>query len=299
MDFGRRADIEGVDFGLGPIDALGASSADVAAPKRLYLGAPAWAKRRWVGRVYPEGTAPSGYLAAYGAAYGAVELNATFYRTPSEEEGRAWASACPADFRFAPKVPKTIALARGLVAPAGEIDRFVAFVGALGERAGPSLLSLPPSLSVRDLPRLEDLVRSLPPSVRLAVEPRHESWFSERALVAPARDVLRALGVTAVVTDVAGRRDVSHGTWTTRTAFVRFVGNALHPTDFTRIDAWAERLAELFALGLEEAYFFVHEPDDETTPEILSHAADRFSRATGLEVRAPRVPASRGQLALF
>jgi hypothetical protein len=76
---------------------------------------------------------------------------------------------------------------------------------------------------------------------------------------------------------------------------VRFVGNALHPSDHARIDAWVDRLATLRAAGLERCLFFVHQPDDLLAPELLQ-AIERRARAASLGVH---VPTPRGQLALL
>jgi uncharacterized protein YecE (DUF72 family) len=306
MDFGRLADLEGVDFGLPPIDAFFVASSPGA--REIVVGAPAWSKKAWVGRVYPPGTPPARYLAAYAERYGAIELDATFHRTPSVEQAEAWARSAPDGFTFLPKLSKTISQARGLAAAPEELERFAAFARALGDKLGPSLLSLPPALTIRDGRALRSFLERWPSELPLAVELRHESWFRDRALDERVRALFRAHRVTAVVSDTAGRRDAAHGSLTTPFAFVRFAGNGLHPTDFARLDRWAERLSELFERGLERAWFFVHQPDDETTPETLSYAAEAFERATGLPVKAARVGGAEGgargsegggQLALF
>ncbi len=296
MDFGRLANVDDVDFDLPSIDVGDALATSPRGAPCIRLGAPAWAKRGWVGRVYPEGTEASGYLAAYGATYGAVELNATLYRTPTQAEAIGWASSTPADFRFAPKLQRSLVPGRPGPDTEKELARFGAFLEGLGDKRGPSLLSMPPSFSLRDFDALKRFLERWPTHAPLAIELRHPSWFSSGALDPSASAELRARRVTAVVTDVAGRRDVAHGSVTTSTLFVRFVGNALHASDFTRIDAWALRLRDLIEKGLEEAYFFIHEPDDDTTPELLAYAAERFGAATQCVVRAGR---PKGQMSMF
>jgi hypothetical protein len=102
-----------------------------------------------------------------------------------------------------------------------------------------------------------------------------------------------------VITDVSGRRDVSHASLATPTAFVRFVGEGGHETDEPRVAQWMERLQSWQALGLQAAYFFVHQPDDIAAPQLLSIAA-RHAQALGIDV--PSVPLERAapsQLGLF
>ncbi len=67
--------------------------------------------------------------------------------------------------------------------------------------------------------------------------------------------------ISSVITDVAGRRDVCHMRLTNEKVLIRFVGNDLEPSDYTRINDWAERLKKWFDAGLHEAYIFTHEPD--------------------------------------
>ena len=88
----------------------------------------------------------------------------------------------------------------------------------------------------------------------------------------------------AVITDTAGRRDCVHQRLTTPFAFIRFVGNNLHPTDYSRMDDWVERIQEWFDQGLErvkvlgDAYFAVCGHDR----PLIDHAP----RATAFAVDA-------------
>jgi len=61
--------------------------------------------------------------------------------------------------------------------------------------------------------------------------------------------------LTLLLTDTAGRRDVLHQRLTSKTAFIRFVANDLHATDYKRMDEWITRLKNWIDNGLEEIYF--------------------------------------------
>jgi hypothetical protein len=102
-------------------------------------------------------------------------------------------------------------------------------------------------------------------------------------------ELFSELGVGTVITDVAGRRDVLHMRLTTPVAFIRFVTNGLHPLDFQRADAWAERLAVWAAKGLQEVYFFVHSPEEQTSPEMMAYVIGRFNERLGLKIRVPNL----------
>src|SRR5262249_49491092 len=100
-----------------------------------------------------------------------VELNATFYRLPSEDQLDAWAEQTPPDFRFAVKMNRRITHGSRLEL----IPTFCERVRTLGERLGPILVQLPPTRP-RDDGLLRLLLDSLDPELRYAFEFRHESW---------------------------------------------------------------------------------------------------------------------------
>jgi uncharacterized protein YecE (DUF72 family) len=70
--------------------------------------------------------------------------------------------------------------------------------GELGDRLGPILLQLPPSLEI-DLERLDRTLEAFGSEVRVAVEPRHKSWF-----VPELCDVLRQHDAAFVLADRNG-----------------------------------------------------------------------------------------------
>lgn len=126
------------------------------------------------------------------------------------------------------------------------------------------------------------MLSSVPEGAGLAVEFRHPVWFKDHCLRREAWDLLEAHGASTVITDVAGRRDVLHTSLSTPRVMIRFVGNELHPSDYTRVDEWVARLREWIEAGLEEVYFFLHHPGYENIPEISSYFAKKMNEACGL-----------------
>jgi len=302
MDFGRLASLEGVSFELPKLPdrsraLLEAHAHETPQSKgdRLWLrtGAPAWARKDWVGRMYPRGLSDKQFLKTYAQRVDAIELNASYYRVPSAEVLDAWAADAPARFRFCPKLHQSITHRRALEESADEALRFARHFLRLGEKLGPGFLQLPPWLDASGIDGLDALLAALPAEFRVAVEFRHPSWFEAHAGPGGPRgelreDAVRLLekwGAGAVITDVAGRRDACHASITAPFVIVRFVGNGLHPTDLPRADAWIERLVAWREIGLDEAYFFAHQPDDALAPEMLAHVARRC-RDRGLDVPA-------------
>jgi len=278
VDFGRLPSIDDVPFDLPPLDprselALGETPAPAAAVR---IGAPAWASRAFARKLYPKGTKPGDFLARYAERFDAIELNATFHRVPHQDTVEAWRDATPERFRFCPKLHRPVA---------EQLDvegtrRFCDVVARFGGRLGPMLLQLGPSITPKRLGDIERVLEAAPGRA-IAVEFRHRSWFEAGRLRDDAFRMLSARGATAVITDVAGRRDVCHGSLTSRTAYVRFQGNELHPTDAVRLDAWAARFDEMSRRGVEAVYFFVHQPDDALAPETLALLAERLGKQDG------------------
>ena len=91
-----------------------------------------------------------------------------------------------------------------------------------------------------------------------------------------------------VITDTAGRRDCAHMNLTVSKAFIRYVGNSLHPSDYTRCDAWIKRMKHWLNNGLQELYFFMHMHDEATSPELTVYLVDKMNKELGLNLIKPK-----------
>jgi uncharacterized protein YecE (DUF72 family) len=112
---------------------------------------------------------------------------------------------------------------------------------------------------------------------------------SDNGIIADTWQLLRESGIGTVITDSAGRRDCVHMKLTAPVAFIRFVGNNLHPTDYTRINAWAGRLKSWIDQGLREIYFIIHSPDELYAPELALYAVEELNRQCGTSLNPPRL----------
>jgi uncharacterized protein YecE (DUF72 family) len=299
VEFGKRSDLLDVSFALptaAPRSLRALESGRADDEPWLRLGAPVWARRDWVGKLYPPEAQPREYLRHYAARVGAIELNASFYALPEAATLDGWRAETPEGFRFCPKVSQEITHDRGLRGAEAETAKFCERFLTLGARLGPALLQLPPWMAPDGLGLVDAFLAGLPAGFPVAVEFRHAAWFVRGALRDDALTVLERRRASAVITDVAGRRDACHASLTAPEVMVRFVGNAMHPTDRPRVEAWLDRLIEWRARGLERAYFFVHQPDNLLAPELLTVATEA-ARARG--VRLPEITLNPGQLDLF
>ena len=289
MDFGKLSNVERVDFSLPEMDprSLALLGGQPRSTRIARVGMPVWAQKRWVGTLYPKGTPAREFVGAYGKQFGTIELNSTHYGIPDPANVDRWREAVPAEFRFCPKVLQEISHRLGEAEALRLLPGFCAAVSRLRPRLGVTFLQLPPSFSSRELPALRRFLEAVPSGFPLAVEFRHESWFTDGRLIEPAFDLLASSSVATVITDVSGRRDVSHSTLTAPRVLIRFVGNLGHRSDAVRAAAWAERVSGWFAQGLEDLYFFVHQPEDLGAPELANEfirALNARGQATAREV---------------
>ncbi|HEX3574988.1 MAG TPA: DUF72 domain-containing protein [Rhodopila sp.] len=139
------------------------------------------------------------HLHRYARRMHAVEINSSFYRPHQPATYARWAASVPPDFRFAVKIPREITHVRKLVSATDVLDRFLSEVAALGDRRGPLLVQLPPSL--RFDPSVAgaffDAFRAHFDGL-VVCEPRHASWFT-----APAEALLSAHEIARAAADPA------------------------------------------------------------------------------------------------
>ena len=293
MEFGRIPHIEKIDFSL-PVDAvmteqvLGQAARNSLAPLRCYVGGTGWGQPNWIGKVYPRGTKPKDFLSQYARQFNSIELNALWYNLQPKPVIEKWASLVGPSFRFCPKISNTISHELQLVNAGRDTELFIDHMQCFGGTLGPSFLQLAESFGPTRAVILEDYLRRLPRDFRLAAELRHEGWFGTAAVRA-TWELFHELGIGAVITDTPGRRDVLHMRLTAPFAFIRFVANGLHPTDFRRIDEWADRLSAWMEKGLREVYFFVHDHGELYSPELCLYAVERFNSVLGISLKPPHL----------
>jgi len=152
---------------------------------RVRIGTSGWQYKDWRGVLYPEGLAQSRWLERYTEVFDTVELNNSFYRLPSADQFARWKKAVPTGFIVAAKLSRYLTHVRRLHDPAGPVDLFLERASHLGDHLGPVVAQLPPTLP-KDALNLDRTLERFPRHVRVAVEFRHPSWFSddiERILV--------------------------------------------------------------------------------------------------------------------
>jgi uncharacterized protein YecE (DUF72 family) len=123
-------------------------------------------------------------LARYAERYDLVEVDSTFYRTPSLKMVEGWHAKTPDHFRFALKLPQVITHEKMLRDCREERDGFLAAVRLLGEKLHSVCLQFGyfnkkkfPSLDAF-LEVLDPFLAEWPDDVPAAVEIRNKNWLT-------------------------------------------------------------------------------------------------------------------------
>lgn len=208
------------------------------------VGTSGWGYPSWQPGFYPAGLDRGEFLGFYAGRLRTVELNATKYRLPSEDQFRSWAAQVPDGFRFAVKAPD--GLERRLAT-------FEERVRLLGDRLGCVRVVVE---RPRDDGFLELLLGSADPGIRYALDLRDSSWDG-------VEERLAASGA-ARVDDDSGRAG-----W----AYLRYRELRYAPDE---LDEIAARITAVTGAGTETFAYFRH-GDAPDAPA----AALRVAAATG------------------
>ena len=122
------------------------------------------------------------HLERYAHTLTCVEINSSFYKPHRAETYARWRDSVPSKFRFSVKLPKAITHEARLDQCETLLDDFFGAATHLGDSLGCWLTQLPPSL-VFDHDCADAFFTALRErtSVPVALEARHESWFTAAA----------------------------------------------------------------------------------------------------------------------
>lgn len=160
------------------------------------IGTAAWSILKKVAdRFAQEGSG----LTRYASVFDGVEINSTFYRRHKTSTFARWAESVPDSFRFAVKIPKEISHTSAMKDIAEPFDTLLEDIAPLGEKRGPLLCQLPPSLAF-DADTLDSAFKAMRDAADgpIVIEVRHKSWASTEAL-----DLLKTYTIDRVLADPA------------------------------------------------------------------------------------------------
>jgi uncharacterized protein YecE (DUF72 family) len=144
------------------------------------MGTSGWQYKDWraEGRLYEPKLPQRLWLERFAESFATVEVNNAFYRLPERDTFAQWRQRTPSDFVFAVKVSRYLTHIKRLQEPAEPVARFLSRADALGDKLGPVLLQLPPTLKI-DIAALDETLSQFPRTIKVAVEPRHDSWWTD------------------------------------------------------------------------------------------------------------------------
>jgi uncharacterized protein YecE (DUF72 family) len=247
----------------------------------VWIGTSGWQYDDWRGRLYPRRAPLRRWLEEYAARFAIVESNNAFYRLPERRTFCDWAERTPDDFLVTVKMSRYLTHIRRLREPHEAVERFTDRVEGLGRKLGPVLLQLPPQLRC-DPERLDRALREFPRSMRVAVEFRHDSWYTTEI-----RDLLERHRAALCLAD--RHRPVAPLWRTTNWTYLRLHEGRAHPRpSYGRmaLSSWAERLADRWRAD-EDCFVFFNNDHVACAPRDAARFAVLCRRAGLDPSRAP------------
>src|SRR5260370_3428479 len=168
----------------------------------IHVGTSAFTAAGWVGSFYPTGMQPRDFLSYYATKFDTLELDTTFYRTPSLSTVEGWNLKTPPGFIIAAKIPQVITHEKVLVDCEDDLKHFLKTMDALGDKLGPLLFQFGYfnrsafKSQAEFLTRLKPFQKKLPKDYKFAVEIRNKQWLDVRFA-----DLLRDHGVALALID--------------------------------------------------------------------------------------------------
>ena len=233
---------------------------------RIFIGTSGYGYKEWKGKFYPEKLSAKKMLGFYSERFGAVEINNTFYRMPTESVLKSWAGQVPEDFVFAIKAPQVITHRKRLKNVDSETEFLFRSLSTLDRKLGPVLFQFSKTFHANPA-LLKDFLSLVPENISCAFEFRSPSWLNTETI-----SLLHEKRHSLCLEDT----DENPANEIVRTASWGYL--RLRRSDYTDADLsqWMERI-----LGQEWTkvfVFFKHE-DEAKGPEM----AMRFYELTDLK----------------
>jgi uncharacterized protein YecE (DUF72 family) len=222
------------------------------------IGTSGYSYKEWKGTFYPARFPADQMLRFYAERFDAVEINATFYRMPTEKVLLGWAAQVPAGFTFVLKAPRRITHEQRLAGADESVGVFLKASSVLGPRLGPSLFQLPPNFR-KDLGRLRGFLSLVPRTWRAAFEFRHASWFDDEVFGA-LRDHNAALCINDMGEGEVNAPFVATADW----GYLR-LRRVEYPPGL--LERWAD---QLLGQPWNTAYVFFKHEEEATGPRLAA-----------------------------
>jgi uncharacterized protein YecE (DUF72 family) len=246
-----------------------------------YIGTSGYSYKSWDKTFY--GVTPKRLqLEYYATQFPTVEINATFYRLPSEAMVRGWRDRVNEDFLYAIKGSRFITHMKKLVKLDGALERFFDRLEPMKEKIAVVLWQLPGRLK-KDAARIDDFLCQVPKYYRHAVEFRHPSWQDDEIFA-----ILRKHNAACVaLSSLAMPMDLTVTAQSIYSRFHGLEGGAAHDSTKAELEPWARYIVEQAAQGRTLFVYFnndinVRAPDNaRMLMDMIGNACAR-SQVAGL-----------------
>lgn len=267
---------------------------------RIRVGIGSWADPEYVGVLFPKGVKPPERLPIYATWFDHVELNLTFYRTPTPAVVAGWVQQTPEGFMFLFKLHQAFARSPVKAAQGALVGKVRASLEPLvrAGRLGALFLVLPPTFGPEkhQLDELDGIAEQFG-RYPFAVELRHSAWldgdqrektfayFRERKVTLIGVDMPRIKGSTILppideITNPQLAYLRLHGRnkqWLKGKSAAEKHAYAYRPKDIAELAARIRRVAA----KAEQVYVVANNHAEDYAPK----AALALARALGLEKR--------------
>jgi uncharacterized protein YecE (DUF72 family) len=215
---------------------------------KVHVGCSGWFYWHWRGIFYPDTKRTDTWFNHYTRNFDTVELNAPFYKWPTEATVKAWRRNAPEHFRYSVKVNHLITHEKRLRRTRRLITNFCRIENVLREKLGCFLFQFPPSYHYMPS-RLKSITSQLDPQFRNAIEFRHKSWWR--------KSVYRALEKRGLIfCSISSPRLPDDLIKTSEVIYVRFHGRTRwyrHDYAAEELSLWANKIR---ASGAREAWIY-------------------------------------------
>ena len=268
---------------------------------RIWFGTQGWHYEDWVGNFYPDGTRAKDMLTEYARALRTVEIDSTYYATPSARTVDGWRRRSPDGFRFALKTPSEITHVRRLRNAEAPFAEFVDRARLLGPKLAAVLVQCPPDFDPSPENRIalfSFMESQMPGDCAVALELRDERWYDDD-LFALARRCAFTLALAegshstlGLATRIAGEltRDPP-----APFAYLRWLGDRQVKVydrvqiDRTKsIDVW-ERLIRQLRGAVRDIYGYANNHYEGHSPATVRSLAARLGEEVPPDTTAPRL----------
>lgn len=250
----------------------------------VFVGTSGWQYKDWRGTFYPEGVPQRLWLEEYARRFATVENNSAFYGLPERDTFATWRKRTPEGFVMAVKANRRLTHVERLREPEGMVAQLMERAEGLGDRLGPVLLQFPPSLRA-DPGLLDAVLACFPAGVRVAVEPRHASWWTDRT-----EAVLVGRGAALCWADRRSR-PVTPLWRTADWCYLRLHEGRARPWPAygrQALEGWAGRIVEGWPEGADAYVYFNNDPGVEAVRDAASFR--RLMSGAGRTVAVPAEP---------